>query len=218
MPVITALEVNRRDKERVKLYLDDEFVMSLPQLQAAKLAIGQPLSQQEIEALADSDAEQRAYDRALRFLSYRPRSAEEVRRNLKQHKVDDWLIAPVLARLRRLGYLDDVGFANFWLENRSRFKPMGPRALRYELRSKGIAEDIIETSLAEISAEAAAYRVAAGRANRFKCMTRQAFRQKLYGLLSRRGFEADTIREVVLRLEREFEEADAGYFLREAAE
>ena len=218
MPVITALEVNRRDKERVKLYLDDEFVMSLPQLQAAKLAIGQPLSQQEIEALADADAEQRAFDRALRFLSYRPRSAEEVRRNLKQHKVDDWLIAPVLQRLQRLGYLDDVGFANFWLENRSRFKPMGPRALRYELRSKGIAEDIIETSLAEINAEDAAYRAAAGRANRFKCMTRQAFRQKLHGLLSRRGFEADTIRAVVPRLEREFEEADAGYFLREAAE
>ena len=98
MPVITALEVNRRDKEFVKLYLDDEFVMSLPQLEAARLAIGQPLSQSEVEALADARAEQRAFDRALRFLSYRPRSAEEVRRNLARHNVTDSLIATVSPR------------------------------------------------------------------------------------------------------------------------
>ena len=150
MPVITALEINQRDKEFVKLYLDDEFVMSLPQLEAAKLVIGQPISQQEVEVLADAGAEQRAFDRAVRFLSYRPRSTEEVRRNLAKHKVADSLIAPVLSRLERLGYLDDLGFAKFWLENRARFKPMGPRALRYELRSKGVADDIVETLLADI--------------------------------------------------------------------
>lgn len=218
MPVITALEVNQRDRDRVKLYLDDEFVMSLPRLDAAKLAIGQPLSQQELEALADAGAEQRAFDRAVRFLSYRPRSAEEVRRNLVKHKVADSLIAPVLGRLEGLGYLDDVGFARFWLENRARFKPMGPRALRYELRSKGVADEIIETLLADFEVDDAAYRAAVGRANSSRRPTRQAFRRKLSGLLRRRGFEADTIRDVVLRLEREYEETDAGYFLGDAAE
>ena len=218
MRVITALDINQRDKERVKLYLDDEFVMSLPNLEAAKLSIGQRLSQREIEALADTGAEQRAFDRAVRFLSYRPRSAEEVRRNLVKHKVAEPLIAPVLERLQRLGYLDDLGFARFWLENRNRFKPMGPRALRYELRSKGIADEIIETTLADIEEDEAAYRAAAGRASRFGRTTRQAFRQKLNGLLRRRGFESQTIRDVVLRLEREYEATDSGYFLDDASQ
>ena len=218
MPVITALEVNQRDRERVKLYLDDEFVMNLPHLEAAKLAIGQPLSQQELEVLADTGAEQRAFDRAVRFLSYRPRSAEEVRRNLLKYKVADSLIALVLERLEGLGYLDDLGFARFWLENRARFKPMGPRALRYELRSKGVADEIIETLLADIEVDDAAYRAAVGRAKSIRQTTRQAFRQKLSGLLRRRGFEADTIRDVVLRLERECEATDADYFLGDAAE
>ncbi len=218
MPVVTALEVNQRDRERIKLYLDDEYVMSLPSLEAAKLAIGQPLSQPEIEALADAEAEQRAFDRALRFLSYRPRSTEEVRRNLATHKAPDSLIAPVLARLQRLGYLDDLGFARFWLENRARFKPMGPRALGYELRAKGVADDIIETLLADIEVDDAAYRAASGQARRNRRTTRPAFRRKLSGMLRRRGFEADTIRDVVLRLERECEEQDAGYFLGDAAE
>lgn len=218
MPVITALEVNQRDKELVHLYLDDEFAMSLPSLEAAKLAIGQPLRQDELEALADARAEQRAFDRALRFLAYRPRSADEVRRNLARHETPDALIAPVLARLQELGYLDDRSFARFWLESRARFKPLGARALRYELRAKGVADDIIEPLLADIEEEEAAYRAAAGQAKRIRRTTRQAFRRKLSGRLRRRGFEADTIRAVVLRLERECEELDADYFLCDAAE
>lgn len=218
MPVITALEFNQRDKERVKLYLDDEFVMSLPHLEAAKLSVGQPLSQQEIESLSAAGDEQRAFDRALRFLSYRPRSAEEVRRNLAKHKAPDSLIARVLARLQDLGYVDDREFAKFWLENRARFKPMGPRALRYELRAKGVADDIIETLLIDTDVADAAYRAAAGRAYRIRRTTRQAFRQKLSGWLRRRGFETETIRDVVLRLEGEYEETDSGYFLGDAAE
>ena len=218
MPVVTALEVNLRDKNLVKLYLDDEFVMNLPQMAAARLAIGQPLSQQEVEALADARAEQRAFERAVRFLSYRPRSVEEVRRNLARHKVADSLISPVLARLEELGYLDDRGFSEFWLENRARFKPMGARALRYELRAKGIADDIIETSLADFDEEEAAYRAAAGQASRIGRTTRQAFRRKLSQMLRRRGFEADSIRDVTLRLERECEALEAGCFLRDAEE
>ena len=90
MPIITALEANQRDNERVKLYLDDKFAMNLPHLKASQLAIGQLLSQHEVAALADCEVEQRAFDRALRYLSYRPRSTEEVRRNLARHKVADF--------------------------------------------------------------------------------------------------------------------------------
>ena len=218
MPVITGLEVNQRNRERVKLYLDDESVMSLPRQAAAALAVGQPLSQREVDALADSEAAQRAFERALRFLAGRPRSAEEVRRNLAKHEVADSHIALALERLQGLDYLDDFGFAKFWLENRARFKPLGPRALRYELRSKGVADDIIETLLEDIDVDDAAYYVAARKANRIRQPSRQAFRRKLNGLLYRRGFEPDTIRKVMLRLERELEEKDRDYFLPDAAE
>ena len=218
MPVITALEVNQRNRERIKLCLDDELVMSVPRQAAARLTVGQPLSQREVDALADSETAQRAFERALRYLAKRPRSAEEVRRNLAKKKVADSHIAVALERLQGLGYLDDYGFAKYWLENRARFKPLGPRALRYELRSKGVADDIIETLLEDIEVDHAAYRVAAGKANRIRPTTRHAFRRTLNGLLYRRGFEADTIRDVVLRLERELEEEDRGYFLPDDAE
>ena len=41
MPIVTALEYQKRNKDRVKLYLDDEFACELPLVQAAKLQRGQ---------------------------------------------------------------------------------------------------------------------------------------------------------------------------------
>ncbi len=218
MPVITALEVHRRNKDCVKLFLNDNFVMNLPSLQAATLYQGQVLTQAEVEALSEVQAIQSAYDRALRFLSYRPRSAEEVRRNLERNAVAEAVISAVMERLSERAYLDDLAFARFWLENRNRFKPMAPRALRYELRQKGIDGEIIDSVLSEVDAEDAAYRAAQSRITRYRGTTRQVFRRKLSAMLRRRGFDSETIYAVALRLQQELEESEDGYFDRDAEE
>lgn len=213
MPVVTALEVHRRDKERVKLYLDDEYVIDLPLMQAARLSRGQKLTPAEVSDLSDAGALQAAFDRAVRFLAYRPRSIEEVRRHLDKKEVPDSHIAAVIERLLRRGYVDDMEFARFWVANRDRFKPMGSRALRYELRQKGVDDEIINSLLAEFDEEESAYRAAQARMSRYRGFTRQAFRQKLGALLRRRGFSEFTISDVALRLQEEFESSDPGYFL-----
>lgn len=217
MPVITALEAHRLNAERVKLYLDDEYALDVPLLQAAKLRRGQCLTEAEVQALADAEADQRAYDRAVRYLSYRPRSAEEVRRHLAKKDVPAAAQATVLARLRQQGYIDDAAFVAFWLADRERFKPLAPRALRYELRQKGVADDIIEAQLTELDASASAYRAASKRLHRYRGGSLRAFQQQLSAFLRRRGFNGDTVADVVWRLQQELQEADSGYF-REQAE
>ena len=139
MPVITALEVQKRNKERVNVYLDDEFAFGLSLMEAAVLKKGQTLSDEEIDQLKQEDAIVQAVDHAIRFLSYRPRSSQEVRQNLSKKKIPETVIESALERLENLGYLDDSAFVRFWVENRNSFKPMGARALSYELRQKGIS-------------------------------------------------------------------------------
>ena len=70
--------------DRVNVYLDGSFAFALPDIEAAKLRPGQYLSEADIKRLQGLDSEQKAYDRAVRFLSYRPRSEAEVRVNLAQ--------------------------------------------------------------------------------------------------------------------------------------
>ncbi len=212
MPVITALETHQRHKERVKLYLDDEYAFQLPLLEAARLRRGQTLDEAEIASLMDAGALQQAYDQAVRFLSYRPRSIDEVRRNLASKSVSPSVIAVVLDRLRQREYVDDAAFARYWVEQRQRHKPLAARALRYQLRGKGIADAEIDRALDELDEADAAWRAAQGRLSRYRGLDRRAFRRKLGGMLARRGFDAEIINDVTLRCLQELEETEPNYF------
>lgn len=213
MPVITALEVQKRNKDRVNVYLDDEFAFGLPIMEAAKLRKGQTLTSTEIDALTDEDAIQKAVDRAMDYLSYRPRSTQEVRQNLVKKEIPESVIDIAISRLERLGYLDDVAFARFWIENRDNFKPMSPRALRYELRQKGVEDNVLDSLLDEIvDVHESAYRAIEKRKWRFKGKTRQEFKHKLSGTLQRRGFYYGVISDVIQQLMEELEEEDPDYF------
>lgn len=210
---ITALEPQKRNKERVNVYLDGEFAFGLNLLDAARLHHGQLLSDAEIDALRERDGTAQAYDRAVNFLSYRARSIAEIRQNLTEKEIDEAVIETVIARLTEQGYVDDRAFAQLWIRNRQEFKPLGVRALRYELREKGIAPDIIDECLAEIDSTEAAYRAAKTKARRLSGLEVRAFRQKVGMLLARRGFDYDTARTVTDRLIEELTEEDAGFFM-----
>lgn len=212
MPIITALRVQTGGKGRVSLYLDDEFAFDLPLICAAGLRAGQELSEREIKALDSKNKEQAAYDRAVNYLSYRPRSAEEVRRHLVKSGISDSVAATAVDRLRQQGVIDDVSFARFWIENRERFKPMAPRALHYELTQKGLSPDIIDDLLPAIDAEASAERAAEKQVWRYRGKSRIDFRHRLGSWLYRRGFDRDTIHNVIDRLEAELDQSEPRYF------
>lgn len=210
--IITALEIQKRNKERVNVYLDNEYAFSLDVMQAAMLRKGQTLTEAEVTALQDDDAVIKAVDRALRFLAYRPRSEQEVRRNLTEKEIPEVVIDAAVDRLRNLGYLDDRAFALFWIENRSTFKPLSPRALRYELRQKGVADTIISDLLADVDAYDAAYQAARKRLQRLRGTDRSTFRSKINTFLQSRGFTYDIIREITEQLIEELESEDLAYF------
>jgi regulatory protein len=190
---ITELKYQKRNNERVNIYLDGEYAFGLDAVEAARLHKGQILSDDQIAALKAQDDRNRAFDRSVRFLSYRPRSRTEVERYLQGKAIQADVVADVIARLERAGYIDDEAFARFWLENRERFKPRGQRALRYELRQKGVGDEVITRILSEMDDEASAWRAIEGRLSRWANLPGDEFRQKVVGHLSRRGFDYNTI-------------------------
>jgi regulatory protein len=213
MGVITALEMQKRNKERVNVFLDGEYAFSLVLIEAAKLRKGQTLTDEEIAALRDDDDINRAVDRAVRFLSYRPRSTQEVRNNLAKKDFSEITVETAIERLMDMSYLDDAAFARFWMENRTKFKPRGPMALRYELRQKGIENSIIDSVLDELDVDEAAYYAAVSKAKRLHNLNQQEFRHKLGGFLQRRGFSYGTVRDVIKKVESEMVTDDPDFFV-----
>ena len=185
---ITALRFQKRNKDRVNVYLDDQFAFGLAAIEAAHLRVGQALEDDDIARLQQRDDVERAYERALNFLSYRPRSEAEVRRNLGKKRVADEVVEEVIERLVRIGMLDDQEFARYWVENRVQFNPRGARALRHELWQKGIPASVVDDVLADFDEEAVARKAMDSGARRLSHLEPWDFRRKLEAYLARRGF------------------------------
>jgi len=196
---ITRLVAQKRNKERVNVYIDDEFAFGLAMIEALKLKKGQHLTDADIARLKALDEIEKAHERALNYLSYRPRSLNEVRKNLAE-KYPEATVDAVVERLEHAGLINDEEFARFWVENRDRFKPRSERALRYELRQKGVSDRDINLALEELDEAGAALRAAEDRLRRYRNADEATFRKRLSDFLARRGFSYGIIRDVVDQL------------------
>lgn len=194
---ITALKAQKRNPERVNVYLDGEFAFGLSRFTAAWLQIGQELSDEKIGRLQAQDAFETAYQQALRLLKDRPRSSNDIRRRLEKKAVSPLMIEQVLERLQHNGLVDDPRFAQDWIENRNEFRPRSRRVLALELRQRGLDDQVIEQALQGLDEEALALRAARKRASRLEGLGNLEFRHRLSGFLGRRGFSYEIIRMVV---------------------
>lgn len=198
--LITALQVQKKNQDRVNVYLDGNFAFGLARIVAAWLSVGQTLSDDKIAELRAQDAREAAYQRALRYLSFRDRSEAELRRHLSDQQMSEDIIEETVSRLQRSGLLSDQRFANIWVNNRSEFRPRGKRALAYELRQKGIDAEDIQQALELVDEEHLAYRAAMKSARRYQNLTWQEFRQKVCAFLARRGFDYEVASATATRL------------------
>jgi regulatory protein len=194
---VTALEPQKRSKDRVNVYLDGEFAFGLAVLVAAGLSVGMRLSDEKIAELRAADGLEQAHSRALDYLTYRPRSEAELRAYLDQKGYAQDVADEVLARLARVGLIDDESFAQFWRDNRARFRPRGRRMLSFELGQKGVASEIIEAALDDYDEAAAARSVAQEQARRLGNLPPDVARRRLFERLARRGFSYDLIQETL---------------------
>jgi regulatory protein len=211
MNKISAIEPQQKNPQRVNIYLDGEFAFGLARVTAGWLNVGQELSDEKISALQAEDANEVTYQKALHFLSYRPRSSAEVRQNLEKRGTPADLVESTLNRLQRTGLVNDREFAHAWVENRNAFQPRGKSALRFELRRKGLSDEIVQTVLDEqVDEEALAFQAARKYAPRLAGQEWLAFRQKLSGFLARRGFSYATITPIVSEVWTQIQTADEG--------
>ncbi len=194
--IVTAITQQKRNPQRVNIYLDGEFAFPLAKIVAAWLKVGQTLTPEKIEELKGQDSIEAALQRAVNFISYRPRSQAEIERNLRKHEVAEDVIPAVVARLKAGHLLDDSDFARRWVEDRGTFKPRGAYALRMELRQKGLPDAIIEQTLQQVDEETLARQAAQRKLRQLKSLDWADFRNKLSAHLARRGFGYQLVAEV----------------------
>jgi len=199
---ITAIESQVRRKDRVSIFLNGEFALGVHAEVAAALflGVGQRITEERLKEIVRAETFAKARDRAFLLLSYRPRTEKEVRDRLARAGYEEDVVEEVVAKLYELDFLDDKAFAERFVENRMATRPVGRRALTWELRKKGLdAETVAEAaeSVDEETEREGALAAARSRVGRMAGLDRREARRKLTAFLQRRGFAWDTIHGVL---------------------
>jgi regulatory protein len=207
MPKITTIEPHRHRPHEWHISLDGDYAFTLDSatLVAEGLAVGMELNDDDVARLRAAADERRIYDSALNFLTARPRSRAEVRRRLLRPRPNRQPLAlevvdRVLARLERMGLLDDREFSEFWVEQRERFSPRSASAVRFELRQRGVAREITEDAVDAEQDEQRALAAGRQRLHSLGGLDFETFRDRLGPFLLRRGFSYTIARQVTKTL------------------
>jgi regulatory protein len=140
---------------------------------------------------------------ALHALAPRAKSRAELSAHLQKRGVASEIAEAVLDELELQGLLNDLEFANIWSESRQRQKKLSKRVIAGELRSKGVAQDIINEVIEKID-DAVEYQTALTLAEKKYRSARHLAPEKIYsrisGLLSRKGFSTAITSRIIREL------------------
>jgi regulatory protein len=175
-----------------------------------KLKVGDAWTEDLALALHTELTRSRAYRSAIRIMSARAKSAEELRRSLLRKDNDPDAIQYAIDRLTELGVLNDREYAGMRARSIIRSKPAGRRFIEAKLREKGIESSIIRETLDEELEDSDPKADALNLARRMHRSLAsiddpEVRKRRLIGRLARRGFDHDAVRSAVEIVEREFE-------------
>lgn len=185
---ITKLAYQRKDQNRVNVYVDDKYAVGLDVNDLVKLGLykDQEISAEQLTKIIGESEFGKLFNASLNFLSYRPRSEWEIRHKLKFKTNDQKLIDSIIEKLKTIGQINDSDFAKWFVDQRNTFRPKGKRAIAMELRRLGVKvkveNDISDRQLAKRA---------------LKRYHGEKDKPKIQRFLASRGFDWETIEEVV---------------------
>lgn len=195
---ITALIVQKRNPDRLNVFMDGSFSFSVSHLVGAWLKVGQPISQQKIKEMLSADETEKAFQSAVHYLSFRSRSENEIRLNLTKKEFSLFTIEDTINKLKGAGLVNDADFARQWVETRANLKPGSRWLMEYELRKKKVPDDQIHQAFEIIPDDSTlALQAARKRMHQYSHLEKDAFRKKITAFLMRRGFRYDVIRQTL---------------------
>jgi regulatory protein len=146
------------------------------------------------------DPEQVARAVCLRALTGAPKTRAQLAELLARRGVPDEAAGTVLDRFTEVGLVDDAAFARAWVSSRQAGRGLARRALRAELRAKGVEPDVAAEAveLVDDDDERDAARVlVARRLAGMSRLDRATATRRLLGMLARKGYSGGMAAAVV---------------------
>ena len=182
-------------KNKYNIFLDGSFFCSLNPETILKsgLKTGSQISKEELEDIQTQNEKVLAFDRSLKYIA-NIKTEKQVRDYLYSKGYTTKTVNYCISKLKDYKYLNDEEFAKLYLK--SYCKKKGKRLLEFELKSKGIKEEMAKQILKELPENEEILENLAQKFLKNKPRDKKTA-QKLFSHLSSKGFDFEEINKIV---------------------
>lgn len=202
MNVITKIEVQKRNKDRSNVYIDNDYAFSLSNELVYKegLKLNEKIDIERINAIAKEDNYIKCKTTALRIVEKSYKSEKELVDKLILKGYDNESINKTMDVLKEYNFINDENYVKMYVKDK--LKQVGKKKIKYDLAKKGISDKIIDEEIYNIDSEYeknTAYNLVIKKYNTIAKREADRFKlsQKLYRFLLSKGYSYDIVSSVV---------------------
>lgn len=210
---ITSIE-KQKHRSRYNIYIDEEFAFAIHEdiLIKFRLAKGNQIDPEAVSEVLRAEEKHRAEQYALRYISFRPRTSQEVYEYLQKKGFEEEDCLSIISTCTEKGYINDQWYASQWIEERKRLKPRGRHLLRQELTQRGIKDEMVDEALEEQFSDEEEKQIVI-QLIRKKCKNRIYptifdMKKKIIPYLQRKGFPLNVILTAIPEVKDEYVGSD----------
>lgn len=194
---ITKLEVQKNDKNRVNLYVDDEFYSGIPAelVYLEHLKTGLEIDEKDLKKIIFENEKSKAMSRVTKYIGSSLKTQKQIKDYLRKKEYSNDTIEFVMSKLVEYNYIDDKKYAQAYVLTYG--KKYGKLKLISQLKVKGVSEEIIECVLEDNKVDS--IESVASKYLKNKVMSYEVS-QKLFRFLYSRGYEFDEINSYINKL------------------
>lgn len=204
MAIITKIEAQKKSKDRVNIYVDEEYFMAVyaELVYTHSLKKGMEIDKESFESLLHDEMYMKAKNKALSVLSKSDQSEKKLREKLL-NDYDENIVEEVVEFLKGYKLIDDNLLAEKIVHDNMNLSKFGKNKIKQNLYNKGISASDIQDAISQIDPdeeyENAKY-LAEKRLKRLKGEDKNKINQKIYQHLAYKGFNYDIIKRVLREL------------------
>ncbi|MGL5313422.1 MAG: recombination regulator RecX [Peptostreptococcaceae bacterium] len=204
MAIITKIESQKKNSDRVNIYVNDEFFMAVfaELIYTFNLKKGMEIEQEKLTYMLKEEMYLKAKNKALNILSKADQSEKKIREKLSSEFEED-TIDIVIEFLQKNKFIDDDLLAQKIVNTNVNLNKCGKNKIKQNLYNKGIAKESIEEAISDIDKDVEfenAMYLAKKRFERVKNEDKRKIYQKISQHLAYKGFDYDIIKRVLNKL------------------
>ena len=150
MGSITEISVQKKNKNRCNIYIDNIFAFGVSNeiIYKENLKVGMIIDEEKLKKIAYEENLINCKETALKIIERSYKTKKEMEKRLLEKGYNLEEINEILKFLERYNFINDESYTKAFIKNKT--KTQGKQKIKYALKNKGVSEEIIEEELSNL--------------------------------------------------------------------